>query len=683
MRAPFRGTATLGHRAAGLTGLAMGKEPQGVLTDEQKSALIDRIVRGDLTPQQACENYALTHEQLRDWARIYRREARRAVDEQVLLALSTQGLDVGELPTSEFSGRIEDMAVAELVQTVQFGRKDAEIRVEHDGEKSYLWCVNGDIVDARSGHLVGAPAVYRLLALERGHVHADFAPLSHGRTITVSSQALMLEAARRSDECRQLRKRLGDTTATYVMSDRALSPGVEATPEQFAVLRLFEKERSIDGALQGSYLPDLETLTLITELRDKGLLERAQSPRSSQPLAIVTPNPERSFVPYAASLGAAPEVAQPSRRWLWVSVTAGAMGLGVLFALRLTAALDASEGSPRAASPSLTNPEAVTAAAEPACPPGMQLIPGGPAFCLEPLEVTVAQYEQCTVAGGCEAPRTTPLALPSSLGPELRERAESALATQCNAGQPGRDQHPVNCVTELDAERYCRWRGARLPSAAEWAFAAHGSTGRAYPWGLEPIDFEHANVCGAECRAWFEASPLEAAFSGVMFESEDGYPATAPVGTFPRGVSPEGVLDLIGNVAEWTSTRADGAVRGARTSSDVRPGSFVVRGGDFTSGRGALEPPVLQQLLHAEARSPSVGFRCAATPGRTPRRTGASSPRPGDTTPSAQPSLPHNPAPPAPPEPAQAPAEPPSPTRVETSAAAGAAAANLPVPPSR
>ncbi|HWO11415.1 MAG TPA: hypothetical protein VNN80_18100, partial [Polyangiaceae bacterium] len=98
-------------------------------SDEQKSALVERILRGELTPEQAQERHGLSRAELKDWVRIYRREARRAFDERVKAVLSNQGIDVADLTAAEFSGNVEDMSVAELLQTVQLGGKDAEIQI--------------------------------------------------------------------------------------------------------------------------------------------------------------------------------------------------------------------------------------------------------------------------------------------------------------------------------------------------------------------------------------------------------------------------------------------------------------------------------------------------------------------------------------------------------------------------
>ena len=95
--------------------------------------------------------------------------------------------------------------------------------------------------------------------------------------------------------------------------------------------------------------------------------------------------------------------------------------------------------------------------------------------------------------------------------------------------EPGFEQHPVVSETWQGARAFCEWRGGRLPTEAEWERAARGASGRMYPWGNEPPDASRAR------------------YGARLFEY-------APVGSYPAGATPEGLLDMAGNVWQWTAS---------------------------------------------------------------------------------------------------------------------------------
>lgn len=658
----------------------MGSPTHVPPSDAEKSALVEQIIRGELSPEDAQRRHGLSRAQLKEWVRVYRREARRAFDDRVKSVLSTQGIDMDELSGAEFSGNVEDMSVGDLLQTIQLGAKDAEIRIEQGGRLSHIWCIGGDVVDAQASELRGAAAAYRILGFQRGRVHADFSPVERPRRIDVSTAALLMEGARRFDECRQLRTKIGDMDAVYVPSDRSLAPDVQATPDQFAVLRLFDGFRSCEDVVSVSAAPDLETLTSIQALHAGGLLERVRPSRTllrEIPVTIVASDapPEQSFSPIAQTLGAEPS---RSQRWVWGLAALGSATLGSVLALRVADERDARQQpalAPRPAAPSArvpavsfsvpgspgarhsppreqgvkgersqaerVQPEPVAdkaPVAPPACPEGAVLVapesagpgsagadsaapdPHAPeraiaAFCLARTEVTVKDYARCRERGACGALATGADPPDARLSPDLRSHARAVYASQCNAGQPGRDRHPINCVTFQHAHEYCVAAGGRLPSEAEWEAAAHGSAGRAYPWGDAAPDATRLNACGAECKAWYGELGLDSLFEGVMYDGDDGFAGTAPVGSYAPGVTPDGIYDLFGNVAEWTSTVVDaGPGRAAAPAAST----LVVRGGSFSSGLDGERRPAERVVLGAEAQGRGVGFRCAFDP--KPRR---------------------------------------------------------------
>jgi formylglycine-generating enzyme required for sulfatase activity len=228
------------------------------------------------------------------------------------------------------------------------------------------------------------------------------------------------------------------------------------------------------------------------------------------------------------------------------------------------------------------------------------------AFCLDKTEVTASAYETCVAEGACERAATD-----VRYG-GVTDAQKSVFSKLCNGRKPDRGDHPINCVTFTMATAYCGWKGMRLPTEAEWEYAARGKGQNEYPWGLEPPDSTRLNAAGSEYLKWAEAESLPT--PKAMYPAEDdGFAGTAPVGQFPKGASSFGVVDLAGNVWEWVGDwfgpYSPGEVsdpRGPSTGTER-----VVRGGAFNGADPAWANPAWRYKMAPESYTHAVGFRCA------------------------------------------------------------------------
>jgi formylglycine-generating enzyme required for sulfatase activity len=202
-------------------------------------------------------------------------------------------------------------------------------------------------------------------------------------------------------------------------------------------------------------------------------------------------------------------------------------------------------------------------------------------FSLTRTEVTVAQYRECVDRRACRAPSTA--------------RAGEFLEG-CNWGNPRRDDHPVNCVDHGMARAFCASVGGRLPTEAEWEFAARGRGGNTtYPWG-----------------------EVEPACTMTQMKSAEGdgcgERATSPVCLHAEDTTPQGLCDMAGNVTEWVLDDfcADTYANGASENpvGACREPKRLCRGGSLKGSKPSSfstrhRSPVSNYALWW------AGFRCA------------------------------------------------------------------------
>ncbi len=226
------------------------------------------------------------------------------------------------------------------------------------------------------------------------------------------------------------------------------------------------------------------------------------------------------------------------------------------------------------------------------------------AYCIDRTEVTVAAYKACSDVGGCRPIK------PSNEWDGLGERERKIFDPLCNIRDADKASHPMNCIDWKNARAFCKTQKKRLPTEAEWEHAARGSDGRRYPWGDESPSKERLNACGTECERWGKAVGLGLR---AMYDGDDGFANTAPVGTFPLGRTVYGADDMTGNVWEWVQDVY--AQYGSAPEVEPRgPGKGderVIRGGAWNGSDPGFVRPTFRNHDAPQKRAYNIGFRCA------------------------------------------------------------------------
>jgi formylglycine-generating enzyme required for sulfatase activity/serine/threonine protein kinase len=229
-------------------------------------------------------------------------------------------------------------------------------------------------------------------------------------------------------------------------------------------------------------------------------------------------------------------------------------------------------------------------------------------FCIDVTEVTTEAYVTCSDAGKCLR------ASKVNSWKGIEKHDSEVYDPLCNEREPAaRAKHPINCVDWKMAAAYCEAQGGRLPTEAEWEFAARGPDGRRYPWGDEDPTSVRLNACGSECLAWGKANHVEVK---AMYATDDGYANTAPVGSFPEGKSRYGLQDVVGNVWEWVADWSAPYTEESETDPKGPPKgtSRVIRGGAWNGAEPSWVRPTFRYWNDPATKSHGVGFRCAADP---------------------------------------------------------------------
>ena len=189
------------------------------------------------------------------------------------------------------------------------------------------------------------------------------------------------------------------------------------------------------------------------------------------------------------------------------------------------------------------------------------------AYFIDKHEVTIQEYERFIQEGGYRNKKFW-----TKAGWKFIEQNQiqgylamgQPITTQSNYGLYNAPNQPIIGISWYEADAYCRWAGKRLPTEAEWEKAARGTEGFLYPWGNK-MNFENLSYRVANGRR------------------------TVPVGSFPTGASPYGIVDMAGNVWEWCSDWYDKAYytkSPSRNPKGPKSGMHrVLRGGGWGATR--------------------------------------------------------------------------------------------------
>lgn len=215
------------------------------------------------------------------------------------------------------------------------------------------------------------------------------------------------------------------------------------------------------------------------------------------------------------------------------------------------------------------------------------------AYEIDPLEVTAGEYLACEATKACS---------PAKRGP------------MCTAGVLGKERHPINCVTWSQANTYCKFVGKKLPTEAQWARAARGKKRARFAWGdaWPPPQGSGNFADGSAARQKPHWEQIEG--------YQDGFAYTAPVDAFEGAASPEGALNMGGNVMEWVADYYSDrlfAMRARKRKPTENPtggnrsNERVVRGASFGTAKKVRLEITHRSPYRANVASMHIGFRCA------------------------------------------------------------------------
>jgi formylglycine-generating enzyme required for sulfatase activity len=206
-------------------------------------------------------------------------------------------------------------------------------------------------------------------------------------------------------------------------------------------------------------------------------------------------------------------------------------------------------------------------------------------FSIDKFEVTNVQYRKCVEAGKCSPPART-----------------RSATRETYYGNAAFDNYPVIYVSWFDAKGYCEWTGKRLPTEAEWERGARGNDSRLFPWG-NIWDGSKLNSCDRNCPFDYKDKTID-----------DAQADTSPVGFYPAGASPLGLMDMSGNVSEWVADWYSGGYYATLPRTNPKGPATgqekVLRGGAWTTTKEPSRTTNRERTSPPDGKQDDIGFRC-------------------------------------------------------------------------
>jgi CheY-like chemotaxis protein len=324
---------------------------------------------------------------------------------------------------TKFAGALSDMAVVDLIQTIEISRKSGVIHFTNsDGKRGAIYFRNGKVIDAELGRLTGEDAVYRLLVWNEGEFEVEFKNVRRKDVIELSSQGLLMEGMRRVDEWGRLCEQLPPLETVFEVDYRELAERLAEIPDEInGILRLFDGRRTLMQVVDDCEFSDLEALNVVSKLYFEGLIYDASTGGAPAEETAEQPDlegwlqepssPDRTPTDHVAPIADEPAPAEIEKR-------DAPEGWGGSFEIATRASEPVANGESHASS------EAAPIAA---APPAVTVEVRAP---VDPLLAEAARLEDSLAADMAVEPRSAQPPVPSAEGVVLQFPSQPDNGTQ-------------------------------------------------------------------------------------------------------------------------------------------------------------------------------------------------------------------------------------------------------------